>query len=86
MDQAIQIFGSILVLVGFVQAQRGRWAPSSSLYLALNFTGSAILAVLAAVEWQLGFLLLESCWAAASGLGLVRSVADRERSVHRSHR
>jgi len=75
MDQLIQVLGSLLILAAFVAAQRGRLSPDSRMYLVLNLVGSVVLAVLAAMETQLGFLLLESVWAAVSAHGLVRTGA-----------
>jgi hypothetical protein len=72
-DQVIQVFGSLLILAAFVAAQRGWLATDARLYLVLNFVGAAILAVLAAHERQLGFLLLEFCWALVAGYSLLRS-------------
>ncbi|MET0559891.1 MAG: hypothetical protein ABW065_14695 [Solirubrobacterales bacterium] len=48
--------------------------PDSRLYLALNLIGSAILAVLALVESQWGFLLLEGVWSVVSAIGLVAAL------------
>ena len=45
---------------------------NSRLYLVLNLLGSAILAVLAWYEEQLGFLLLEGVWALVSAWSLVQ--------------
>jgi len=75
MDQLIQVLGSLLILAAFVAAQRGRLSPDSRTYLVLNLVGSVVLAVLAAMETQPGFLLLESVWAAVSAHGLVRTGA-----------
>jgi hypothetical protein len=72
MDQLVQIFGSLLILVAFAGAQRGTLAASSYRYLVLNFAGSAVLSVLAAREAQWGFLLLEASWATVSGWGLIQ--------------
>jgi hypothetical protein len=72
MEQAVQIFGSLLILAAFAASQRKRLSPESRLYLLLNLVGSAILAVLAAREGQLGFLLLETCWALVSAYSLLR--------------
>ena len=71
MDQIVQVLGSLLILSAFVGAQRGRLSARSRLYLTLNLAGAAVLAVLAAHERQLGFLLLESVWAAVAAHSLV---------------
>ncbi len=71
MEQVWQIAGAILVLIGFALSQ-GRWlSPHSYPYLLLNLAGSAILAVLAALDHQWGFLLLEGVWAVVSTVGLI---------------
>lgn len=77
MDQAIQIIGALLILVAFAGAQADRLAPHSRLYLALNLVGSVVLAVLAAVEEQFGFLLLEGVWALVSLWGLAQVLRGR---------
>jgi hypothetical protein len=93
MDQVIQVLGSLLILAAFAAAQRGVLEPSSRTYLSLNLVGSLVLGVLAAYEKQLGFLLLETCWAAVSAWSLYRSspqavtVSEREPPESRcSHR
>ena len=65
-EQLIQVAGSLLILVAFVAAQKGRMATSSVPYLVLNLVGSVVLAVLAALHLQYGFLLLEGVWACVS--------------------
>ncbi len=75
--QATQIVGALLVLAGFAGAQLGRMSPHSVVYLVLNLVGSAILAVLAALDAQLGFLLLEGVWALVSLYGLVAVLRGR---------
>ena len=72
MDQIIQVFGSLLILAAFLAAQRGWLTTDSPRYLVLNFVGASILAVLAAYERQLGFLLLEFSWALVAGYSLIR--------------
>ena len=74
MAQVLQMVGAVLILAAYVASQSGRLRPETVLYLALNFAGSGILAVLAAMEEQWGFLLLEGVWAVVSLLGLVRRV------------
>jgi hypothetical protein len=75
--QLIQVAGSILILAAFAASQAGRLPIDSQLYLALNFVGSAILAVLAWIDQQWGFLLLEGVWAIVSLWGLVQLVRGR---------
>ena len=71
MSQLVQIAGALGVLTAFVAVQLGLTTSRSRAYLALNLAGSAVLAVLAAVERQYGFLLLEGVWAAVSASALV---------------
>jgi hypothetical protein len=70
MAQLVQVVGSLLVLAAFAANQRGRLATTSLPYLLLNLVGSAILAVLAALGHQWGFLLLEATWAAVTAWSL----------------
>ncbi len=70
LEQTVQVVGAILILAAFVAAQLGRLDAASPGYLWLNFVGSAILAVLAAVGPNWGFLLLECVWALVSGWSL----------------
>ena len=72
MDQAVQIAGALLILAAYAAAQFGVLDQLSRPYLVLNLLGSALLAVLAWREEQLGFLLLEAVWALVSAWSLVR--------------
>jgi hypothetical protein len=79
MDQLIQVAGALLILTAFAAVQFERMRPDSRVYLALNLVGSAILAVLALVESQWGFVLLETVWAVVSAWGLVALLSHSER-------
>lgn len=88
MSQILQIIGALLVLAGFALAQFGVLGQRSYTYLWLNLIGSAILAVLAALTLQWGFLLLEGVWAIVSLWSLMRRMRghamseDRRQSAH----
>jgi hypothetical protein len=78
--QVIQVVGAVLILVAFTAVQLERVRPDSRVYLALNLVGSAILAVLALLGSQWGFVLLESVWAVVSGWGLIGALRAEGRS------
>ena len=78
LQQAIQIVGAILILLAFALAQAHKLDVASPVYLWLNVLGAATLAVLAVLEHQWGFVLLESVWTVVSVWGLFR-----RRSVER---
>ena len=70
MWQIAQVVGAVLILIPFAWSQLGRLGTASTLYLALNFVGSGLLAVLALHEQQWGFLLLEGSWALVAAWSL----------------
>jgi hypothetical protein len=78
-DQAVQIVGALLILAAFAGSQAGRMDQRSRSYLVLNLVGSAILAVLAAMQQQIGFLILEGAWAVVSAHSLLTVLRRRPR-------
>ena len=70
--QLVSVLGSLLVLVAYVASQFG-WLSAKGLSFAFaNIMGSGILAVVAALEAQWGFLLLEGAWALVSLVAVMR--------------
>lgn len=72
LSQVVSIIGSILILGAYFALQRGMLRSDQRGYSALNFVGAALLAWVAVVEWQIGFMLLEGTWALLSVPGMLR--------------
>lgn len=77
MEDLIQILGAVLILIAFIAAQRGVMSPQSGVYLWLNLVGSAVLAVLALLGSDWGFLMLETVWAIVSAFALIELARGR---------
>jgi hypothetical protein len=77
-SQVIQIVGALLLLTAFAGTQFGFFSSRTYANLILNFFGSMILAILAALDHQWGFLLLEGVWSLVSLWGLIAKVSGRE--------
>ena len=71
MIQTISVIGALLILLPFVGSQLGRLSTRSVAYQVLNIVGSGALTVVAVIESQYGFILLEAAWAIASFAGLL---------------
>ena len=74
MEQTIQMVGAIVVLAGFVANQRMGLSSDAPLFLLANAVGTAVLTGCAAVNHDLGFVLLEGVWAVISTLSLIRAL------------
>jgi hypothetical protein len=69
--QAISVIGALLILGAFA-ANLLQWMNTSNLWYSLmNLVGSAILLVVAVLDRQLGFILLEGAWALVSLWGII---------------
>lgn len=79
MIQIVSLAGALTILLAFTLQLQGRWKATDPAYLWANFIGSAVLTVVAVVERQWGFLLLEAAWAVVSAWGLYRQARARAR-------
>jgi len=72
--QAISVIGALLILGAFA-ANLLQWMNTSNhWYSLLNFAGSAILLVVAILDQQFGFILLEGAWALVSLWGIIAAL------------
>ncbi|WP_280441617.1 CBU_0592 family membrane protein [Nocardia brasiliensis] len=73
MSQVLQVLGALLLLSGFIAAQAGVLKDTSASYLVANALGGTLLATLAYIDKDYGFLLLEGTWAVVSSISLFRA-------------
>jgi hypothetical protein len=80
MRQLVQLIGAVLILSAYVSATRQRIRFDSVQFLALNTVGAAILTVVAAMNRDYGFLLLEFVWSWVSFRGLRKALRVQSES------
>ena len=80
MLQVVSVLGALAILGAFAANLFGWISPSNLWYSVANFLGSAVLTVVAVVDRQLGFLLLEGTWALVSLWGIYSALRGRRGS------
>jgi fluoride ion exporter CrcB/FEX len=71
--QFVSVVGALMVLAAYGLIQSGVWRELNPGYLALNIAGSLLLGIVAVVEAQIGFILLEFAWVGLGCVGVVRA-------------
>lgn len=71
MLQVISVLGALAILVAYAANQFGWIKPSQLSYTVANFVGAGILTVVAVVDRQIGFFLLQGGWTLVSLWGIV---------------
>ena len=86
MLQAVSIVGAVVILAAFAANQLGWISPSQLLYAGANLLGAAILTVVAVLDEQVGFIVLQGAWALVSLVGIATIMrgghADGSRPGH----
>ncbi len=77
MLQLVSIIGALGVLGAFAADQFGWVDPGRLSYALANFVGAGILTAVAAVEGQVGFVLLQGVWSLVSLWGAFVIVRGR---------
>ena len=72
MIQVVAILGAITILAAYASNQFGRLRATSLGYTIANAVGAGILTVIAAIESQWGFLLLEGVWCVLAAVATAR--------------
>jgi hypothetical protein len=88
MDQVLEVAGALLILLALFALQRGWLTPQSPAYVLLNLGGSAVLTVIATLDDDWGFVLLQGTWAIVSAWALILlslGQAQSARGSRRSH-
>ena len=72
MIQLVSLLGAVTILAAYAANQFGRLRTTSLVYAVANVLGAGVLSVVAAVESQWGFLLLEGVWCLLAAVAAAR--------------
>ncbi|MEB3200862.1 MAG: hypothetical protein VKK62_10085 [Synechococcaceae cyanobacterium] len=75
--QAVSLVGATMQLAVYALMQVGRLASSSYPYQLANVIGSFLMTIVATINHEYGFILMEAVWFLTSAYGLVRLIQSR---------
>jgi len=75
--QQVSLIGAVMQLAVYALMQLGRLPTQSYPYQLANVVGSLLMMVVATVNREYGFILLEGVWCFTSVIGLARLVRSR---------
>ena len=78
--QAVSLFGAVLQLVAYALMQLGRLPSASYAYQLANMVGSLLMTMVATVNHEYGFILMEAVCFLTSVYGLLRLMRRRARA------
>lgn len=81
MTIAWEFIGALGLLLPFTLLQFGRLTQHGLVYLLLNLVGSGILTVVAVVQHQWGFVILQAVWALVAAWSIIRRTGSTARST-----
>ena len=79
MLQILSIVGALAILSAFAGVTLEKLDASSLVYQVLNLIGAGLLFIVAVVEVQYGFILLEAAWALVSIWGIATIVRGNKK-------
>lgn len=75
--QLVSLLGAVLQLAVYALMQLGRLAIASYPYQLANVIGSLLLTIVATINREYGFILMEGVWFLTSTYGLIRLIRRR---------
>jgi hypothetical protein len=76
-QDALGIFGSLLIVIAYFANLRGSLATTGVAYALLNLVGASLILFSLWWTWNLPAAVMEGFWAAISAYGLVRTIQKK---------
>ena len=75
--QALSLLGALLQLLAYALMQLGRLSSGSYAYQLANVIGFLMMTIVATINREYGFILMEAVWCLTSAYGLGRLIRAR---------